>query len=91
VTNPSQTNAPRATTSRTIAERVTSRVRAQRWLLDAARRHPRSRQLRAAIERRRSERIVSHAGSIDAALDQIVHRAIREAAADRADHESPDR
>lgn len=57
-------------------ERIKRRATAERWVLDAARRHPRSRQLRGAIEKKRSHRIVDEAGSVEAALDLIVERAI---------------
>ncbi len=56
--------------------RIKRRLVAEAWVIDAAKRHPRSRQLRGIIEQQRSRRIVDEAGSIDAALDLIVERAI---------------
>ena len=59
-----------------LPERVKRRLAAEAWILDVARRHPRSRQVRGLIEKRRSRRIVDQAGSVEAALDLIVERAI---------------
>lgn len=59
-----------------FAERVKHRLVADAWVLDAAKRHPRSRQLRGLIEQKKTQRIVGEAGSIDAALDLIVKRAV---------------
>lgn len=59
-----------------LFERLQRKMKAEAWIIDAARRHPRSRQLRSWIEKRRSARIVARAGSVDAALDAIVERAI---------------
>lgn len=59
-----------------FADRIKNRVLAEAWILDAAKRHPRSRQVRGLIEQKRSQRIVDEAGSVDAALDLIVKRAI---------------
>lgn len=58
------------------AQRVKRRLAAEAWVLDAAKRHPRSRQLRGIVEQKRSRRLVDEAGSVDAALDLIVERAI---------------
>lgn len=59
-----------------LSERIKHRVAAERWVLDGARRQPQSRRLRATVERKRSRRIVDEAGSVEAALDLIVERAI---------------
>lgn len=59
-----------------FAERVKHRLVAEAWVLDAAKRHPRSRQLRGLIEQKKTKRIVEEAGSVDAALDLIVKRAV---------------
>lgn len=59
-----------------FADRVKSRLVAEAWVLDAAKRHPRSRQLRGLIEQKRTQRLVDEAGSVDAALDLIVKRAV---------------
>lgn len=59
-----------------LFERLQRKIHAQAWVIDAARRHPRSRQLRAWIEKRRGERTIDRAGSVDAALDLIVERAL---------------
>ena len=59
-----------------LFERLRQEIKAEAWVIDAARRHPRSRQLRSWIEKRRSARIVERVGSVDAALDMIVERAI---------------
>lgn len=66
-----------------FVERAQRRLRAEAWLLDAAKRHPRSRQLRGFVEQRRSQRLVDKAGSVEAALDLVVQRAIDRAAPDR--------
>lgn len=59
-----------------LVDRLRRRIAAERWIVDAAKRHPRSRQLRGLIEQKRSRRIIADTGSVDAALDQIVARAI---------------
>lgn len=59
-----------------FAERVKRRLAAEAWAVDAAKRHPRSRQVRGLIEQRKSRQLVDEAGSVDAALDLIVKRAI---------------
>jgi len=59
-----------------MIERARQRVQAEAWVLDAARRHSRSRQLRQLVERRRADRLVRSEGSVDAALDFVVRTAI---------------
>lgn len=59
-----------------LAGRVKRRVLAEAWIIDAARRHPKARELRGVLERQRSRRVVAEAGSVEAALDLIVDRAI---------------
>ena len=58
--------------------RVRRRIGAERWVIDALRRQPVVRRLRQLVERVRTRRLTATAGSVDAALAEIVREALRQ-------------
>jgi len=65
-----------------FVQRGKRRLVAEAWIIDAAKRHRTSRELRGWIEKQRGKRIVASEGSADAALSAIVDRAISRASLD---------